>query len=58
MLETEKILRSILLNVKTAKSLKEVELIMENMCDKDWIATANEIAAKIRKENQDLSTGV
>ena len=49
MLETEKILRSILLNVKTAKSLREVELIIESMCDKDWIATANEIAQKIRE---------
>ena len=48
MLETEKILRSILLNVKMAKSLREVELIIENMCDKDWIATANEIAEKIK----------
>ena len=51
-LETEKILRSILLNVKTAKSLKEVELIVENMCDKDWIATANEIAEKIKSEQK------
>ena len=49
-LETEKILRSILLNVKTSKSLKEIELVIENMCDKDWIATANEIAAKINAE--------
>ena len=48
MLETEKILRAILLNVKTAKSLKEVELIIENMCEKDWIATANETASKIK----------
>ena len=50
MIETEKILRSILLNVKTAKSLKEMELVVENMCDKDWIATANEIAEKIKSE--------
>ena len=48
--ETEKILRSILLSVKTAESLKEVELIIENMCDKDWRATANEIAEKIKSE--------
>ena len=49
MLETEKILRSILLNVKTVKSLREMELVIENMCDKDWIATANEIAQKIKE---------
>ena len=52
MLETEKILRSILLNVKTAKSLREMELIIENMCDKDWIAAANEAAEKIKAERE------
>ena len=52
MIETEKILRSILLNVKTAKSLKEMELVIENMCDKDWVATANEIAEKIKAEQK------
>ena len=49
MLETEKILRSMLLNVKIAKSLREMELVIENMCDKDWIATANEIAQEIKE---------
>ena len=52
MLETEKILRSILLNVKIAKSLEEVELVIENMCEKDWIASANEIAEKIKSERK------
>ena len=53
MIETEKLLRSILLHVKTADSLEEVEIAIENICDEDWVASANEAAEKIRRKRKE-----
>jgi len=52
MIETEKILRSVLLHVKTSTTLKEAEIAIENMCDDDWIASANEAAERIRNQRE------
>ena len=48
MLETEKLLRSLLLQVKIAESLEDAVNMVENLCDKDWIAEADKRAEKIK----------
>jgi hypothetical protein len=49
MLETTVILRSLLLNAKTAKTKEEIEIAIENMCSKDDIAAVKESYEKLTK---------
>ena len=48
MIETEKLLKSILLQVKLANTLEDAVDMVENLCEKDWIAEADKRAEKIR----------
>ena len=48
MIETEKLLRSILLQVKVANTLEDAVDMIENLCEKDWIAEADKKAEKIK----------
>ena len=50
-METDALLRTILFQVKTAKSLKAVEIAIEAMCTKDVIAAIKEKAEEY-KQNQ------
>ena len=49
MIETEKLLKSILLQVKLVDNLEDAVDIIENLCEKDWVAEADQKADKIRK---------
>ena len=51
MLETSVILRSILLHVKKAKSIKEVEKIIEAMCEKEDIDAVNQSLREMEEDN-------
>ena len=51
--ETDVILRSILFQVKTAKTLKDVENAVEVMCTKDVIAAVNEKAEEFKKRHEE-----
>lgn len=51
MIETEKLLKSILLQVKTANTLEDAVNVIENLCEKDWITEADKRAEQI-KSNQ------
>ena len=48
MIETEKLLRSILLQIKLAENLEDAVDMVENLCDKDWIAEADKRAKEIK----------
>ena len=50
--ETSVILRSILLQVKKAKSIKEIEASVEAMCSKDDIDAVNASMQKIRESEE------
>ena len=47
-LETDVLLRTILFQVKTAKSLDEVEIAIEAMCTKDVVAAVKEKAEEYK----------
>jgi len=51
-METEKLLRSILMQVKMAESLSEAEIMIENLCNEDWVASANERVKEIKKKRE------
>ena len=51
MIETEKLLKSILLQVKVANTLDDAVSAIENLCEKEWISEADKRAAKM-KANQ------
>ena len=48
MIETEKLLKAILLQVKLANTLDDAVIMVENLCEKDWIAEADQSVEKIR----------
>ena len=48
MLETEKLLKSILLQVKVADTLEDAVSSVENLCEKEWIAEAEKRAQEMR----------
>jgi len=48
-LETSVILRSILLQVKKAKSVEEIEMAIEAMCSKDDIDAVNQSIQKLKE---------
>jgi len=48
MIETEKLLKSILLQVKLADKLEDAVDMVENLCEKDWIAEAEKRAKEIK----------
>ena len=51
MIETEKLLKSILVQIKSANTYEDAVNIIENLCEKDWIAEADKRAEKM-KSNQ------
>ena len=56
MIETEKLLRSILLQIKLAKTTEAAVAMVENLCEKDWITEADKqvsiIEGRQRKGDQ------
>ena len=48
MIETEKLLKSILLQIKLADTHEDAVDIIENLCEKDWIAEADKRAKEIK----------
>ena len=50
-METDVILRTILYQIKTAKSIDEIERAVEVMCSKDMIAAVNEMAHKQNEQD-------
>ena len=53
-LETSVILRSILLQVKKAASVKEIEMAIEAMCSKDDIDAVNQSLQKLKEQSGEI----
>ena len=51
-IETKVIMSSVLVHMKTSKSLEEALNKVEAMCEKDWILAANEAAKKVSTGKQ------
>jgi len=50
--ETSVILRSILLQVKKAKSIEEIEMALEAMCSKDDIDAVNQSIQRLKDREE------
>jgi|GEM_PF-6452452 len=48
MLETQVILKSLLLQFKLADTVEDAVAMVENLCEKEWITEANKIAKQIK----------
>lgn len=49
--ETKILLCNLLLQAKLAKSVEDMVIVLENMCEKEWIAAVNDNAKKIKERN-------
>jgi len=52
-METDVILRSVLYHVMTAKTLKEAEIAIKNMCSKDLIAAVKASVEELESAKPD-----
>ena len=50
--ETDVLLRTILYQIKIAKTLGEAEMAVEVMCSKDVIAAVEQMASEYKAQNQ------